>query len=469
VSSPIGKLEQTARHVTANRDYGVRITKESDDEVGALVDAFNGMLGEIQESDRVLREALDRAETATAAKSDFLATMSHEIRTPLNGVLGTLGLLQDTSLDDEQRELTATVRFCADNLLMLLNDLLDFSKIEAGRVELEITDISMRQIVDDVRDLLGANASEKGLVLECDVGHDVPEVLRGDPSRIRQVLLNFLGNAIKFTAEGSVSIHVTVAREEEERVFVRMGVRDSGIGIPEEQSQRLFQPFTQVDASTTRRYGGTGLGLAICKRLSEQMGGSVGVSSESGTGSEFWFTVPLARASGERPAFAPRSLASNERPGRERRANHRPDTFRVLVVEDNPVNAKLAARMVQKDGYRSEVAADGREALHLLRDIPFDIVLMDCHMPVMDGFEATRRIRALESGGDQRLPIVALTANVMQGFDEECLEAGMDDYVTKPVSAETLLATVENWLAGREPRRALLTEKPSAGQAAEAA
>ncbi len=601
VSRPILDLACIARLVSAGENYSVRAAKHSQDELGTLIDAFNGMLAQIQARDTELarqrdhleeqvaartadlvrlnselRLAKDKAEEAARLKSEFLANMSHEVRTPMNGILGMTELALETALSPEQRECLRMVKGSAESLLIVINDILDFSKIEAGRLELAPVVFDLPQMLRDSMRTLALRAHQKALELLCDLRPETPVAVVADPDRLRQILVNLVGNAIKFTERGEVVVRVAVASRDQRHLELHFSVADTGIGIAPEHQQRIFEAFVQADGSVTRSYGGTGLGLSISAQLVRLMGGRIWIESEVGRGSTFHFTLPaglpetppppsppeqtrplanvkvlvvdgnatsrglleeclrswriqpviaadadaaltavadahaaqapfalllidarrdglvLARQLRERagedlPAVL--MLSSTDPQGDAQRARQlgkaacvvKPvvpselrDAFlkvlrweesvelaparasaaaapvhgwKVLLAEDNLINQRLALRLLEKWGCSVTVAGDGWQALEALRAATFDVVLMDVQMPGMDGFEVTRRIREEEVRCGGHLSIVALTAHAMAGDRERCLAAGMDDYVTKPLHAQELLATLERLLA----------------------
>ncbi len=409
------------------------------EEVGQ-VKKMRGVMIDISDRKRAeaeLATAQNKALEAARVKSDFLANMSHEIRTPLNAIVGMSSLALEYEMSEDVKDCMTTVKTAADSLLMLINDILDFSKIEAGKIELENSDFRLKSLCRNAIDVIDPLARQKGVHLSFHLHANIPEFIRGDSGRILQVLMNMLSNAVKFTGHGGY-VRLSIERTKGGK-NLRFSVADNGVGISEEAIAKLFQPFTQADTTMSRKYGGTGLGLSICKRLVHLMEGKIGVDSKPSCGSTFWFELTIQECEQENL-----SLPEEEDPPLE---EEKIDA-RVLVVDDNPANLKLMKIFLSRLGFKPELVANGNEAITAYRSGAFNLILMDCQMPELDGYDATKVIRSIEAeSGQERIPILALTAHAMSGDKEKCLAAGMDDYLSKPISIRDLRLALRKWLA----------------------
>jgi PAS domain S-box-containing protein len=418
-----------------------------EERVAERTKALEATNSQLKELSKELLLARDQAMEASKYKSNFLANMSHEIRTPLNSVVAVAELLLKTHLNNTQQEFVDIIQHSSRSLLEIVQDILDMSKIEAGKVDLVIEDFDLLSVVESVTELLRPKAEEKGLRLSSRFCDPIPVPLKGDPGRIRQVLTNLVSNAVKFTGSGSVELVIESKNISAQLCELIFEVIDTGIGLSESTASKVFEPFTQADGSITRRYGGTGLGLSICRELVQLMGGEIGVHSIENQGSRFWFTLRVKRDDNSVLIDPNESMINIQTPrSHETPMKRAARNGLVLVADDSPLNRKVTLLVLQHLGYRGFAVNNGKEALDAFSNGSYDLVLMDCQMPVMDGFESTRRIRAGEKDSGLRTPIVALTAQAIDGDREKCLEAGMDDYLTKPITPDRLAAKLSKWL-----------------------
>lgn len=391
---------------------------------------------ELQELVEEHKRLKEKAEKATATKSAFLATMSHEIRTPMNGVMGMNSLLLETELDAKQRKLSEMVKKSADSLLRVVNDILDFSKIEAGKMDIEIVPFKTEEVISEVIQTISFNAKKKALTIDYEIDDAIPKTLMGDPTRLKQLLLNFGSNAVKFTEQGSVTIHAGVTESNAEHYNVKFSVKDTGLGIPEDKLEGIFDPFRQADTSTTRKFGGTGLGLAICRQLVELMNGTVGVESEPDQGSTFWFEVPLSRKQAE--------VTTRVMPdGHPSEGIQNPfDGMKILIVEDDKMSQLVVQKFLENEGVSVDIASTGEQAIRTYNEETYGAIFMDVQMPDMDGFEVTRKIREKEKDTGKHTPVIMLTASAMAEDREESMKSGADDFITKPLDKANLIRTL---------------------------
>ncbi len=443
ISRPIRNLSAIVKKITTNRDFSVRIKKKGNDELGELIGGFNGMLTNIETQNDALIQAKEQAISSAKIKEQFLANMSHEIRTPMNAIVGMTNLLLDTKLEGEQTEFLRHIKTSSDNLLVIINDILDFSKIEAGKIEFENIRFSLNDSFEDIRKTFNFKLKEKNLFLNIKKNNDVPDFFNGDHVRLNQVLLNLIGNAIKFTEKGGITLKVEKLNENQDDIELIFKVNDTGIGIPKDKLEHIFLSFNQATSETNRKYGGTGLGLTISKQLVELQKGRMWVESEMNKGSTFYFSIPFKKAAVPNYSEYHNSIVEESITISPERISN----AQLLIVEDNQLNLLLANTLLKKQKFQHiHTAENGQTAVEMIKKFDYDVILMDLHMPVMDGYEATKFIRNNMPEKKRLIPIIALTAAAIKGERDKCFEVGMNEYISKPFKANELYEKICKFL-----------------------
>ena len=443
ITNPIIDLTITMRTMSDITDYQVKKIEKRNDEIGELMKGFNMMIRQIKKQNIDLTIAKEQAENLAKVKDQFLANMSHEIRTPMNGIVGMARLLNETKLTEEQHTFLNNITISANNLLIIINDILDFSKIEAGKMEIENISFNLHNIIENLSAIYTQHTKNKGLYFKVNTDPRTPENVIGDPTRLNQILNNLLSNALKFTEYGGITLTVSVVSQTKNTSKLQFIVHDTGIGIPKDKQELIFSSFSQASSDTTRKYGGTGLGLTISKQLAELQGGNITLNSENGLGSSFCLEITYKHS--KEPVVAKNTESSTNKP--EKLLNYTPN---ILLAEDNEINQLFVKTILKKD-FNIMVAPNGKVVIDLLKKEPFDLILMDLHMPEMDGYTATSVIRKMENQEKRTIPIIALTAAAIKGEKEKCLAAGMDDYISKPFETQDLINMIQKHIGKKAP------------------